>query len=74
MHPESNRRSQTIVKVGRPGLSLIPGSTDVIYAPLDTTVGTRRDYESMFDDTHCLKSGLKHVRYTEISTINRQMN
>ena len=48
----------TVVKVRRPGLSLVPRSTNIIDPPLDHLLGrmaTAFDHERMLDDTDSLE-------------------
>jgi hypothetical protein len=54
---------QTILEIGSPRCSLIPGTANVIDAPFHTPIAARRYAESMLNNSHCLQTGLENIGF-----------
>ena len=54
---------RTILEIWSPCLPLVPCTSNVVDAPLDPSVGPRRDGEGVLDNSHCLYPCFENVRY-----------
>ncbi len=52
----------TVFKIGCPCLSLIPGSANVVYPPLDSAIAARLDKKSVLNDAHSFQTGFQYIR------------